>query len=66
MPLLATAAIGDQANDIPMLTRAGLSIAMAQGAQAVRDAANFVTASNEADGVALAIDEMILPALTRN
>ena len=66
VPLLATAAIGDQANDIPMLTRAGLSIAMAQGPQAVRDAANFVTASNEADGVALAIDEMILPTLTRN
>lgn len=66
VPLSATAAIGDQANDIPMLTRAGLSIAMGQGSQSVQDTANFVTTSNEANGVARAIDKMILPALTRN
>ncbi len=66
VPLSATAAIGDQANDIPMVTRAGLSIVMAQRPRAVRDTANFVTASNETYGVAFAIDEMILPSLTRN
>ena len=60
--LASIAAIGDQMNDIPMLARVGLSIAMAQGPQAVRQAAQRVTASNDANGVAKAIAEMILPS----
>ncbi|MBV9840330.1 MAG: HAD family phosphatase [Sphingomonadaceae bacterium] len=56
-------AIGDQRNDMAMFARAGLSIAMAQGPDEVRAAATKVTASNDEDGVAKAIDEILLPML---
>ena len=59
-PLAAVAAIGDQANDLPMFARAGLSIAMGQGPAEVRAMADLVTGGNDADGVAQAIDGMIL------
>ena len=55
-----TIAIGDQANDLAMFARSGRSIAMGQGPQAVRDAADAVTLANDQDGVAHAIDTMIL------
>ncbi|WP_374942399.1 Cof-type HAD-IIB family hydrolase [Sphingomonas sp.] len=58
--LTDTIAIGDQANDLAMFARAGRSIAMGQGPQAVRDAADAVTLGNDEDGVANAIDHMIL------
>jgi Cof subfamily protein (haloacid dehalogenase superfamily) len=58
--LSRVAAIGDMPNDLPMFARAGLSIAMGQAPEAVRVAARFVTASNQDDGVALAIDRYIL------
>ncbi|MEG3089452.1 Cof-type HAD-IIB family hydrolase [Sphingomonas sp. PB4P5] len=59
-PLSAVAAIGDQANDLPMFARAGLSIAMGQGPAEVRAKADLVTGGNDDDGVAQAIDGMIL------
>lgn len=55
------AVIGDQRNDMPMFARAGLSIAMAQGPAEVRATAMRVTGSNDEDGVAQAIDRIILP-----
>lgn len=61
VPLANVAALGDERNDLPMFARVGLSIAMEQGPDAVRAAANRVTRSNEEDGVAHAIDEIILP-----
>lgn len=61
VPLDAVAAIGDQRNDLPMFARAGLSIAMGQGPAEVRAAATHVTGSNDEDGVAQAIDTIILP-----
>lgn len=63
MPLAEVAAIGDQANDLPMLARVGLAIAMGNAPDHVQAAAAHVTAANTADGVALAIDTLILPAL---
>lgn len=57
--LAAVAVIGDMPNDLPMFARAGLSIAMGQAPDAVRGAADWTTASNEADGVAQAIDRLI-------
>ncbi len=51
--------LGDQANDLPMFARAGHSIAMGQGTDAVRAAADEVTASNDEDGVAKAIDTLL-------
>jgi Cof subfamily protein (haloacid dehalogenase superfamily) len=61
VPLDAVAVIGDQRNDMAMFARAGFSIAMAQGPEEVRAAATRVAPSNEADGVAHAIDEILLP-----
>lgn len=55
-----TIAIGDQANDLAMFARAGRTIAMGQGPQEVRDAADAVTLANDRDGVAYAITHMIL------
>lgn len=63
MPLDDVVAIGDQMNDLPMLTRAGLSIAMGNAPAAVQEAAARLTLGNDADGVAHAIDTLILPAL---
>ncbi len=60
VPLSATCAIGDQANDLPMLERAALSIAMGNAPQQVQKAADHVTRGNDEDGVAHAIDAMIL------
>jgi Cof subfamily protein (haloacid dehalogenase superfamily) len=62
VPLAQVAVIGDMANDLPMFARAGLSIAMGQAPEAVRVAADVVTASNEKDGVAAAIDRILLRA----
>ena len=60
VPLSAVAAIGDQANDIAMLERAGVAIAMGNAPDAVKAVADHVTRGNDADGVAHAIDTMIL------
>lgn len=55
------AVLGDQRNDLPMFARAGFSVAMGQGPEDVREAASCVTLSNDQDGVAHAIDEILLP-----
>ena len=58
--LTGVAAIGDMANDLPMFAHAGVAIAMGQAPQQVREAARFITGTNEADGVAHAIDIILL------
>jgi Cof subfamily protein (haloacid dehalogenase superfamily) len=61
VPLESVAVMGDQRNDMPMFARAGLSIAMGQGPEEVRAAATRTTASNDEDGVAKAIDDILIP-----
>lgn len=56
-------AIGDQHNDIGMLQFAGLGVAMGNAHEEVQNAAHHVTLSNAEDGVAVVIEEIILPAL---
>jgi Cof subfamily protein (haloacid dehalogenase superfamily) len=46
-------AFGDMPNDVPMLTWAGHSVAMANAHPAVREIADEVTLSNDEDGVAV-------------
>lgn len=58
----ALMAFGDGLNDIGMLKYAGLSVAMANAYPEVRAAAQYVTASNDEDGVAKAIHKFILDA----
>lgn len=57
----SVAVAGDMDNDLPMFARAGTSIAMGQASAAVRGAADFVSAANDEDGVAKAIDQRLLP-----
>lgn len=56
-----TACIGDMDNDIPMLEKAGLSIAMGQSTDHVKSYADFVTDSNQENGWAHAVEKYILP-----
>ncbi len=53
-------AIGDGENDIEMLQMAAIGVAMGNAGQHVKDSADFVTASNDEDGVALAIEKFVL------
>ena len=59
------AVFGDHDNDLPMFARAGLSVAMGQASARVKAAASAVAATNEADGVADAIDRFVLPDIGR-
>jgi len=53
-------AIGDGDNDLEMLEYAGLGIAMGNAHEEVKEAADAVTASNDEDGIAKAIQKYIL------
>ncbi len=53
--------IGDGANDVLMFRVSGLSIAMGNAAPEVQAAATFVTASNQDEGFAGAIERFVLP-----
>lgn len=53
-------AIGDEINDLSMLSFAGWPIAMGNAAQAVKDHSIAITKSNDEDGVAVAIQKYIL------
>ena len=53
-------AIGDGGSDLPMLRAAGIGVAMENSVDAVKAGADWVTASNDGNGVALAIEKYIL------
>ncbi len=54
------ATIGDMPNDVLMFAHSGLSIAMGQSGREVHRAARRITASNDEDGFANAVDRFIL------
>ncbi len=56
-------AIGDAENDIEMLQLVGVGVAMGNAPQAVKDVADFVTADNDSDGVAEAVERFVLAPL---
>jgi HAD superfamily hydrolase (TIGR01484 family) len=56
-------AAGDSFNDLPMLEIAGLRIVMASAPWVMREIADYVAPPVEEDGLAVAIEEMALPAL---
>lgn len=51
---------GDGYNDLTMIEYAGLGVAMANAQNAVLDAANYVTRSNDEDGIAHVIEKFLL------
>lgn len=53
-------ACGDGYNDLSMIVYAGLGVAMQNAAEEVKQKANYVTLSNEEDGVAHVINKFIL------
>jgi Cof subfamily protein (haloacid dehalogenase superfamily) len=55
------ATVGDMPNDITMFKKSGVSIAMGNASPEVREAATYVTASNEEEGFARAVEDFILP-----
>lgn len=55
-PREAVLALGDGENDLPLLAAAGRGVAMGNAVPALRARADAVTASNDADGVALVIE----------
>jgi Cof subfamily protein (haloacid dehalogenase superfamily) len=57
----AIATIGDMPNDVLMFAHSGLSIAMGNASLEVQRAARRITASNEEEGFASAVDRFILP-----
>ena len=54
-----TLAFGDMPNDVPMLSWAGWSVAVANAHQSVREIADEITASNDDDGVAIVLERLL-------
>ena len=53
-------ACGDSGNDLEMIRRAGLGVAMGNSTRPVLEAADYVTLDNNHDGVAAAIEKFVL------
>ena len=53
-------AVGDGVCDVTMLQLAGMGVALGHSQDSVKVCADYVTASNEEDGVALAVEKLIL------
>lgn len=52
--------LGDEENDLSMVTYAGVGVAMGNAIDELKAAADFVTLTNEEDGVAHAIEKYVL------
>lgn len=50
-------AIGDSDNDLSMLAQAGISVAMGNAEEKVKRVVSYITADNDADGAAMAIQK---------
>lgn len=54
-----TICCGDGFNDISMIKYAGVGVAMANAQEPVKEAADFITESNDKDGIVVVIDKFI-------
>jgi len=61
IPTAQIASIGDMPNDVLMFAHSGLSIAMCNASHEVQRSARRVTASNEDEGFARAVERFVLP-----
>ncbi|WP_263863100.1 HAD family hydrolase [Ligilactobacillus agilis] len=55
-------AFGDGENDLPMLTAVGTAVVVANASAKIKQVADFISKSNDEDGVAYAIKRLILDA----
>lgn len=60
VPPEETLAMGDSESDLGMLSFAGLGVAMSNGSDAAKRAALHIAPSNDADGVAWAVERFVL------
>jgi Cof subfamily protein (haloacid dehalogenase superfamily) len=61
--LSQSAAIGDGLNDVEMLNEVGLGIAMGNASEAVKSVAEWVTGTNDEEGVAQAVQRLVREGL---
>lgn len=59
IPMEQVIAIGDSYNDLSMIEAAGLGVAMENGVERVKQAADYITEDNEHDGVANVIARFV-------
>lgn len=62
VPIERVMGIGDNLNDLDLVTAAGFGVAMGNGAPEVKARADYVTDDVENDGVATALEKLILKA----
>jgi Cof subfamily protein (haloacid dehalogenase superfamily) len=60
IPAEQIATLGDMPNDVLMFKKSGVSIAMGNASKEVQTSATYVTATNEDEGFAKAIEEFVL------
>jgi Cof subfamily protein (haloacid dehalogenase superfamily) len=65
-PVDQIATIGDMPNDVLMFRKSGISIAMGNASPEVQKAATYVTASNEEEGFAEAMEKFVLQRRAAN
>ena len=53
-------AVGDEMNDYSMIEYAGLGVAMGNACEKIKEIANYVTDTNDNDGVAKVVEEFII------
>ena len=53
-------AFGDGANDLDMMKEVGIGVAMGNGKEEIKEAADYIAASNDEDGVARFLEEYVL------
>ncbi len=51
--------VGNDKNDISMFEEAGISVAVANASDDIKNKADYVTLSNDEDGVAIFLDKLI-------
>lgn len=60
IPAEQTICFGDNCNDLDMIQRAGIGVAMGHSPEDVRHGADYVTGTNDEDGVGWAIRKLVL------
>jgi len=60
IPMHEVIAVGDAGNDVRMIKNVGLGVAMTNASEDVKEVADYITLTNEEDGVAQVIERFML------